>query len=267
MTTGHTPWPGDDENPPRAVVITGASSGIGLATAERLARAGHLVVLGARRTDICEDAAARLRAEGASAFAVPLDLADTRSIGQFVDAARYLVGTVDVLVSNADASRPLLPAAADPTTIRSIVDLGLLGAQQLTAQLIPAMIDKGGGDLVFVSAETVGERPRPGTGAHPACRHALQTWAAVLHTELEGTGVRVSVVRPGPAGYPSGWNWADAVEMPGVWQREGITRHRNLWEPGEIARVVTSILGCPQRMPLRLVEVVPPGPRTKEVTH
>jgi NAD(P)-dependent dehydrogenase (short-subunit alcohol dehydrogenase family) len=116
LNEGPTPVDG----PRRSVVVTGASSGIGLAMAQQLARAGHMVVLGARRTEICEKVATKLRAEGATAFAVALDLPDPSSIDRFVESARYLVGPVEVLISNAD------------------VDVH--GAQHLAAQLIPSMV-------------------------------------------------------------------------------------------------------------------------------
>jgi NADP-dependent 3-hydroxy acid dehydrogenase YdfG len=121
------------------VVVTGTSSGPALATAERLARAGHLVMLGARRSAACERAASRLRAEGATAFAAPLDLSDMSSIDRFIESARYLIGPVDALVYSTGRIRP-------------VTDIEMLGAQHLAAQLIPAMIDNGCGDLVLVSS-------------------------------------------------------------------------------------------------------------------
>jgi short-subunit dehydrogenase len=199
--------PVDGDGPARSVVVTGASSGIGLATATQLARAGHMVVLGAHRAENCEKVAAKLRAEGATAFAAALDLSDASSIDSFVESARYLVGPVEVLVSNAGQSRPLAAATADHT----------LGAQHLAARLIPPMIERGSGDLVFISSK-------------------VEAWVAVLQAELEGTGVRASVVRPGHATV-------------------------------DVARVVASVINCPERTHLRLVEVVPSVPRTVEATN
>jgi NADP-dependent 3-hydroxy acid dehydrogenase YdfG len=258
-----------EEGQRRSVIVTGASAGIGCATAKRLARAGHLVVLGARRTEVCEKLAAKLRAEGKTAFAAHLDLAETGSIDEFVEAAGYLVGTVDVLVSNAGASRPLRSMSVDPATMRSIFDTNMLGAQHLAARLIPPMIDKGGGDLIFVSSEVVGEMPRPRLGAYSASKHALEAWVAVLQAELEGTGVRASVVRPGHTltSYTEDWNSEDLQEMLEAWQRHGIMRHWNLLEPDDVARVIASVIDAPERMHLRLIEVVPSAPRTVEATN
>jgi NADP-dependent 3-hydroxy acid dehydrogenase YdfG len=204
----------------RSVIVTGASTRIGRATAERLARAGHLVVLGARRAEVCEKLAAKLRAEGATAFAAHLDLADTISIDEFVEAAAYLVGSVDVLVSNAGASRSLRSMSIDPDTMQPIFDTNMFGAQHLAARLIPSMVDNGGGDLIFVSPEVVGDA----------------AWVGVLQAELEGTGVRASIMRPG-------------------------------LEPDDVARVIGSVLEYPEHMHLRLIEVVPSAPRTMEATN
>lgn len=162
----------------RAVVVTEAASPVALATAARLARRGDLVLMGARRVDICERLATRLRASGAAAFAAHLDLADTCSIDRFVESARYLVGEVDVLVTGA-----------------GLGDGSWVGAQHLAAQVIPPMVEAGCGDVILVSPELVGPPPR-------GARRDLDTWMAALDAEFIGTGVRASLIRSAPTGSP-----------------------------------------------------------------
>jgi NADP-dependent 3-hydroxy acid dehydrogenase YdfG len=169
--------------PPRAVIVTGASSPVARATAARLARRGDLVLMGSRRPDICERLAACLRSQGATAFAAYLDLADASSIDWFVDSARYLLGEVDVLVTDAGLSA---------------AETHMVGAQHLAAQVIPLMIEHGRGDVVLVSPDIL-------TGATPAgtaaWRRALDAWVSVLDAEFVGTRLRASTVRsarPGP---------------------------------------------------------------------
>jgi NAD(P)-dependent dehydrogenase (short-subunit alcohol dehydrogenase family) len=165
-------------SPSRAVVITEASSPVALATAARLAADGDLVLMGTRRTDVCERFAAQLRSDGAAAFAVHLDLADPLSIDRFVASAGYLIGTVDVLVSAA-----------------GLADGSWVGAQHIAAQLIPPMIEQRRGDVVLISPGLAGVS----TGT---ADRMLEVWAAGLDAEFVGTGVRASVIRSTGAARP-----------------------------------------------------------------
>ncbi|WP_293003979.1 SDR family NAD(P)-dependent oxidoreductase [Mycobacterium sp.] len=155
----------------RTVVITEASSPVARATATRLAVAGHLVLMGSRRPQVCEEAAARLRSQGMSVFAAHLDLADPFSIDRFLQSADYLVGEADVLISTA-----------------GVADRSWAGAQHLVMQLIPPMIDGGRGDVVLVSPALDGVAP---AGAD----RMLEAWVHGLDAEFVGTGVRMSIVR------------------------------------------------------------------------
>lgn len=253
----------------RVVVVTGASSGIGLATAQQLALSGHRVVLGARRSMVCEEAAAKLKARGATATAVALDLTDPSSIDRFVEHVHRLFGPIDVLVSNAGTSWPSLSTSPDTTRVQGALDVNFVGPQHLVAQSVPAMIDAGQGDLIFVSSEAVGAIPRPWMSAYSASKHALEAWTGVLRAELEGTGVRVSVVRPGPTytEQGTGWNVDDMQEMLAVWDRQGVMRHSVALQPEDVAGVIASMVDLPQHIHMRLVEVVPSIPRKVEVKN
>jgi NAD(P)-dependent dehydrogenase (short-subunit alcohol dehydrogenase family) len=153
------------------VVITEASSPVALATAARLAADGHLVLMGGRRTDLCEKFAARLRSGGAAVFAAHLDLTHPLSIDRFMQSADYLIGDADVLISSA-----------------GIADRSWVGAQHLVGQLVTPMIDNGRGDVVLLSPGLVGISP---DGAN----RMLDAWVRGLDAEFVGTEVRASVVR------------------------------------------------------------------------
>jgi len=127
--------------------------------------------MGTRRTHICERLAARLRSEGAAAFAAHLDFAELSSIDRFISAADYLIGSADVLVSAA-----------------GLADGSWVGAQHLAEQVIPPMIDRGRGDVVLISPELIGASP---AGAD----RMLEAWLAGLDAEFIGSGVRASIVR------------------------------------------------------------------------
>ena len=174
------------------MVITEASSPVACATAARLAAGGHLVLMGSRRPDICEGFAARLRSGGASVFAAHLDLADPPSVDRFVEAADYLLGEADVLISTA-----------------GVVDRSWAGAQHLVGQLVPPMIDNGRGDVVLLSPQLAGASP---AGAD----RMLEAWVSGLDAEFVGTGVRASIVRSSGAVPPedAGCLIAAAISSP-----------------------------------------------------
>lgn len=243
----------------KSVVVTGASSGIGKATVERLGRAGHTVMMGARRVEECEVLAKQLNTEGARVFAAPLDLTDPASIERFVDRVRDEVGQVDTLISNAGQSRPMSALKYDDTALTGAIGVNLLGAQALTAALAPAMIERGEGDLIFISSEIVSGPPRPYMSGYSASKHALEAWISVLHCELEGTGVRASVIRPGHTvtGYASGWAEDEITPMVDAWNRFGVLRHLDMLQADDVAQVLQTVLEFPPHVHLRLVEVQP----------
>ena len=250
----------------RVVVVTGASSGIGRATAENLALAGHRVVLGARRAEVCDEVAASLRVRGASAVAIALDLADESSISRFVVRVENQLGPVDVLVSNAGNSFPDPSTNTDQARLREALAVNFMGPQHLVAHALPAMIGAGRGDLVFVSSQVVGGVPRRWMSAYSASKHALEAWIDVLRAELEGTGVRSSVVRPGPTRTEQGTNWsAEEMQlMMSGWHGQSGVRNTDALQPGDVAQVIASVVDLPEHMHMPIVEVVPSIPRRVE---
>jgi NADP-dependent 3-hydroxy acid dehydrogenase YdfG len=197
-----------------------------------LAANGDLVLMGSRRTEICERFAARLRSNGAAAFAAHLDLADPMSIDRFVESADYLIGSADVLVSAA-----------------GLADRSWVGAQHLAAQVVPPMIERGSGDVVLISPELVG--PSPATA-----RRLLENWAAGLEAEFIGTGVRASIVRStGGGARPVTMRAAQRPEEAGNMQLS----------PGDIGCLIATLLDSP-RMHLRVVDVIAPVPAASRST-
>jgi NADP-dependent 3-hydroxy acid dehydrogenase YdfG len=129
------------------------------------------------------------------------------------------------------------------------------------------MIDAGQGDLIFVSSEAVGAIPWPWMSAYSASKHALEAWTGVLRAELEGTGLRVFVVRPGPTytEQGAGWNVDDMQEMLAVSEHQGVIRHSGAPQPDDVAGVIASTVDLPEHIHMRLVEVVPSIPRKVKV--
>src|SRR5689334_13755403 len=115
----------------RPAVVTGASAGIGAATALRLAAAGFPVALGARRVDKCAEIVEQIRAEGGEAVAHPLDVTDQASVDAFAKAVQADFGDVEVLVSNAGHTAPGTIHEVSTERFASEIDLNLLGAHRL----------------------------------------------------------------------------------------------------------------------------------------
>jgi NADP-dependent 3-hydroxy acid dehydrogenase YdfG len=245
----------------RPAAITGASSGIGAATAGALGALGHPVVLGARRLDRCEQVAAEIRAGGGTAHAVSLDLSDDSSIKGFAAEAEHLVGPVEVVVSNAGETRPGTALGADTASFARHLQVNVLGAQALVALIGTEMVARRRGDIVFVTSEVV-ESPRPGVAPYVASKWAIEGLARAMRMELEGTGVRVSVVRPGPTLTEMGWDWDPAVtgELLTQWQRWGLVRHMNFLAPEGVASAVAAVVSAPPGVHFTLIEVEPEAP-------
>src|SRR3954468_14413822 len=161
----------------RTAVVTGASSGIGAATATRLAAEGFDVVLGARRMDRLTELAGRIGGR-----AVPLDVTDPSSVEAFAAA----LDRVDVLVNNAGGSFDGLPVAdADLDSWARTYDVNVLGTVRVTKALLPALRAAGAGDVVFVGS-TAGLVSYEGGASYTAAKHGVHTLAETLRLELNG---------------------------------------------------------------------------------
>src|SRR5205085_6984536 len=183
----------------RGALITGASKGLGAALAGELARAGARVALVARGGTELERAAARIRASGGDAHALPADMADKRAIYAIAGAAAAVVGPIDVLVHNASTLGPTplrLLLDTECEDLAAVMETNLIGPFRLTRVIAGAMALRGSGVVVHVSSDAaVAAYPRWGAYgvSKAALDHLNRLWAA----ELLPTGVRFLSVDPG----------------------------------------------------------------------
>ncbi len=252
----------------RPAVVTGASSGIGRATALALAAQGHPVVLGARRVSVCEEVARGVREEGGDAFAIHLDLADGDSVEQFARSAFETLGSVEILVSNAaqNLAGSVLDTSAE--VFDGVLDVNITGTHRLIRALAPAMIDRRRGDIVFVTSD-VAERPRPGMAAYVTSKWGLEGYVRSLQMELEGSGVRASIVRPGPTLTGMGMDWdpdvtADVIEQWAAW---GFARHSNFMRPAGVAQAIVAAVTLPRGTHATVIELQPEAPVQIQTGH
>jgi len=169
-------------------VVTGASSGIGAATAKHLAQAGYDLVLGARRMDRLQAVAQPLGAK-----AVALDVTDAASVAAFCEQ----IPIVNVLVNNAGGALGLEPVAeAEDEKWRTMFESNVLGTMRMTRTLLPKLEASGQGHIVVIGS-IAGFEVYPGGAGYTAAKHAERALAETLRLELLGKPIRVTEIAPG----------------------------------------------------------------------
>lgn len=178
---------------PRVAVVTGASSGIGLAVARALSADGAHVVLVARSAERLSAAAAAL--DGPCTVA-PADVTDRAAAADVIGDALAAHGHVDVLVANAGIYVQGDVWTTDPDDIERLVSTNVTGVMRFVRAVLPAMVERGRGDVVVTSSVS-GHQAIPWEPVYSASKHALQAFVHGVRQQLVGTGVRIMSVAPG----------------------------------------------------------------------
>lgn len=234
---------------PRVAVITGASSGIGEATARALAAGGYRVALLARRLDRVTAIADEL---GNRAIAIEADVTDRTSIVAAGQRVRQELGRADVLVNNAGVML-LGPFASDlRDDYRQMVEVNLLGAITATEVFLDQLTD-GGGDIVNISS-VAGRTARAGNGVYAATKWGLNGWSESLRQELL-PDVRVTLIEPGVVATELPQHITHEETRRGVEQLYG----RAEVTADDVAEVIAFILSRPKRLAIHEVLLRPAG--------
>lgn len=175
---------------PFVVLITGASSGIGRATAARLARDGHTVYASARRPETLEALAA------AGCTPIGLDVTDPLAIDRVVSDIERRHGAIDILVNNAGYSQSGAVERVTPAELRAQFATNVFGPTELTQRVLPAMRAQRRGYIINISS-IGGRLVFPGGGAYHATKFALEALSDALRFELAGFGIHVVLIEPG----------------------------------------------------------------------
>lgn len=175
----------------KVIIITGASAGIGLATAELLAREGARLVLAARSREALEALAARLP----QATAVPTDMRDPAAVRQMVEATVKRFGRVDILINNAGQGIYAAVENADIDGYRSVFEVNVVGPLVAMQTVIPIMRAQGGGMIVNISS-MVSKNHYPHLGAYASTKYALNALSLTARKELEKDGIIVCLMHP-----------------------------------------------------------------------
>lgn len=177
-------------------LITGASSGIGLNLARRLAREGTKVALVARRKDLLESLAGEIRAEGGVALPIPCDVRDRMPMHAAVGQAARELGPIDLLIANAGVGHVIPADSFDAALFEDTIRTNLLGPVYAVEAALPSMLSRHSGHIVGVSS-LAAYRSFPMTHAYSASKSALNAFLEGLRAEIFDRGVRVTTVCPG----------------------------------------------------------------------
>jgi NADP-dependent 3-hydroxy acid dehydrogenase YdfG len=188
----------------QVVLVTGASSGIGEATALACARAGAAVALAARRADRIDALAERIAGEGGRAVAIATDVGEEAQARAFVERAHSELGRVDVLVNNAGVMLLGPIAGAETEEWRRMIHANVFGVLYCTHAALPVMAAQGSGHVINISS-VAGRFARAGSGVYNLTKFGVGAFSESLRQEAVALGVRVTIVEPG----------AVATELPG----------------------------------------------------
>ncbi|MEH3138330.1 SDR family oxidoreductase [Mycolicibacterium neoaurum] len=245
----------------RPALVAGASSGIGEATAIRLARNGFPVALGARRVEKLDEIVGKIRADGGEAIAVHLDVTDPDSVKAAVEKTTTELGDIEVLVAGAGDTYFGKLDSISTEQFDSQVQIHLIGANRVASAVLPGMIERRRGDLIFVGSD-VSLRQRPHMGAYGAAKAALVAMVNNYQMELEGTGVRASIVHPGPTKTSMGWSLPAELIGPALedWAKWGQARHDYFLRADDLARAITFVAETPRGGFIANMELQPEAP-------
>jgi clavulanate-9-aldehyde reducatase len=238
----------------QVVAVTGASSGIGEATAVACARAGAAVALAARRRERIEALAERIAREGGRALAVPTDVAREAQARAFIERAHAELGRLDVLVNNAGMMLLGPIAGASTAEWRRMIDVNVFGVLYCTHAALPLMAAQGSGHIINVSS-VAGRVARAGSGVYNLTKFGVGAFSESLRQEAVPMGVRVTLIEPGAVSTElSRHNRPEIIEQ--IARRfQGITP----LAADDIARAVLFAIGQPANVSVNEVLVRPSG--------
>jgi len=225
--------------------ITGCSTGIGRATAEAAAAAGHTVVATARRIETLDDLAS---AYPEQVTPLPLDVTDTSAIASAVEEAERRTGGVDVVVNNAGVGYFATIEESDRDAVQAMMDANFWGVADVTAAFLPHLRERRRGHVITISS-IAGVRGSAGLGFYCASKWAASGYMEALAKEVAHLGIKVSIIEPGPVQsqwIPSGGKVHEGMDdyspiMDPYWERIDNLPGNQPGDPHALARALLQI--------------------------
>ncbi|RLM68264.1 SDR family NAD(P)-dependent oxidoreductase [Halorubrum sp. Atlit-8R] len=237
----------------QVAIVTGASSGIGRATAEALAARGADTVLAARREGDLEAVAEGIEDDGGEALVVPTDITDDDDIDRLVDATLDEYGRIDVLVNNAGVMPLAHIGEADRETLQQTIDVNLTGLITLTHAVVPTMLEQGSGHVVNLSS-VVGRFLQENSSHYNAAKAGVKMFGDSLRLDVAESGVRVATIEPGAVDTELLDHIPDEELRAGVKEYVG---SMDALAPEDVARTIAFVVTQPQRVDINEVLIRP----------
>ncbi|MBW8753975.1 MAG: SDR family NAD(P)-dependent oxidoreductase [Sphingomonadales bacterium] len=237
----------------KVALVTGASSGIGAATALELAKAGATVALSARRADRLAGLVAEIEALGGKALALAGDMAVEADAIKAVEDTVAKLGRIDILINSAGVMQAAGIEGADLAEFRRVYEINVFGTLYTCAAAVPHMLRQGGGDIVNVTS-LAGRKGGPETNAYSGSKHAANSMTDAMRQELGGRNIRVSILMPGATATEVG----DSISNPN-W-RKAIQAHVSkdgAVQPSEIGETIVFMLSLPRHVNISEISVRP----------
>lgn len=238
----------------KVAVITGASSGIGEATAEALAAEGASVVVAARREDRLSDLVERIHGkDGEKAFSVECDITDEEQAHSLIQKAKGELGRVDILINNAGVMQLSKIEKGLSDEWRTMFDVNVLGLLYVTDAAVQVMKEQGSGHLVNISS-VAGRKSGPLRGAYSGTKFAVNAISEALRQELIEDNVRVTVVEPGAVETELPDHITDEEAKEGIKSVYGLD---DILQPEDIANAIAYCVIQPERVSVNEILIRP----------
>jgi NADP-dependent 3-hydroxy acid dehydrogenase YdfG len=232
----------------KTVIVTGASSGIGLEIVEMLAAAGAKIALAARSMDRLEQAATALAAGGATAIIVPTDVTREADCRALVQATRDAFGRIDVLVNNAGFAPPATIFETTEEIWDSTLDVCLKGVYLMTRAVLPVMLEQASGGTVVNISSVAGKHGYENRSAYCAAKWGVHGFTEALRAELDGQNIYFHLICPAAVATP----WWDTINDP---QSDEVMAR--MIQPEEVAEAVRWTLTQPDHLQIDEVVIKP----------